>query len=63
MIALIRANYNDLSTWLMLQVDHHPAKHNHFVATPLIWFFYKTCLLELGHNSNQHIMFNWTKQF
>jgi len=63
MIALIRANYNDLSTWLMLLVDHHPVRYNHFVATPLIRFFYKTCLLELGHSSNQPIMFNWTIRF
>jgi len=58
-----RANYNDLNTWIMFQVDHHPAKHDHFVATPLIRFFYKTYLFEIGYGSNQHIMVNWQIQF
>ena len=59
-IAPYLANYNDLNTWIMFQVDHHPAKHDHFVATPLIRFFYKTYLFEVGYSSNQHIMVNWT---
>jgi hypothetical protein len=62
-IAPYLANYKDLNTWLMLQVDHHPAKHDHFVATPLIRFFYKTYLFEVGYSSNQHIMVNWQIQF
>ena len=57
------ANYNELNTWIMLQVDHHPAKHDHFVATPLIRFFYKTYLFEIGYGSNQHIMLNGQIQF
>jgi len=57
------ANYNDLNTWIMFQVDHHPAKHDHFVATPLIRLFYKTYLFEVGYSSNQHIMLNWQIQF
>jgi len=57
------ANYDDLNTWIMFQVDHHPAKHDHFVATPLIRIFYKTCLFEVGYSSNQHIMLNWQIQF
>ena len=62
-IAPYLANYNQLYTWLMLQVDHHPAKHDHFVATPLLRFFYKTYLFEIGYGSNQHIMVNWQIQF
>ena len=62
-IAPYLANYNDLNTWLMFQVDHYPAKHDHFVATPLIRFFYKTYLFEVGYSSNQHIMVNWQIQF
>ena len=62
-IAPYLANYNDLNTWIMFQVDHHPAKRDHFVATPLIRFFYKTYLFEVGYGSNQHIMVNWTIQF
>ena len=62
-IAPYLAKYNDLNTWIMFQVDHHPAKHDHFVATPLIRFFYKTYLFEVGYSSDQHIMINWQIQF
>src|SRR5205085_11001714 len=57
------ADYNQLNTWIMFQVDHHPAKHDHFVATPLIRFFYKTYLFEIGYQSDKHIMLNWQIQF
>lgn len=57
------ANYDDLNTWLMLQVDHHPAKDDSVVITPLARFFYKTTLLEAGYSSNHHVMFNWVLQF
>ena len=62
-IAPYFANYNELNTWIMLQVDHHPAKHDHFVATPLLRFFYKAYLFEVGYSSNKHIMINWQVQF
>ena len=32
------ANYDQLNTWLLLRVDHHPAKNDHFVVTPVIRF-------------------------
>jgi hypothetical protein len=57
------ANYDELNTWLLLRVDHHPAKHDHFVVTPVLRFFYKTIWLELGYSSNNHVMVNWTVQF
>jgi hypothetical protein len=62
-VAPYLAKYNDLNTWIMFQVDHHPAKHDHLVVTPLIRFFYKTYLFEVGYSSNQHIMVNWQLQF
>jgi hypothetical protein len=62
-VAPYLANYNDLNTWLMFQVDHHPAKNDHFVATPLIRLFYKTYLFEVGYSSTKHVMVNWTVQF
>ena len=62
-VAPYLADYNQLNTWLMFQVDHHPAKRDHFVATPLLRFFYKTYLFEIGYGSNQHIMVNWQIQF
>jgi hypothetical protein len=57
------ANYDDLNTWLLIRVDHHPAKNDHFVLTPVLRFFYKTIWLELGYSSNSHVMVNWTVQF
>jgi hypothetical protein len=57
------ADYDQLNTWLLLRADHHPAKHDHFVVTPVIRFFYKTIWLEAGYSSNNHVMVNWTMQF
>lgn len=57
------ANYDDLNTWLMVQVDHHPMKEDTFVTTPLARFFYKTTLVEAGYSSNRHAMLNWVLQF
>jgi hypothetical protein len=57
------ANYDELNTWLLIRVDHHPAKNDHFVVTPVLRFFYKTIWLELGYSSDNHVMVNWTKQF
>ena len=57
------ANYDDLNTWFMVQVDHHPSKEDNVVVTPLVRFFYKTTLVEAGYSSNDHVMFNWVLQF
>jgi hypothetical protein len=57
------ANYDELNTWLLIRVDHHPAKKDHFVVTPVLRFFYKTIWLEAGYSSNNHVMVNWTVQF
>jgi hypothetical protein len=57
------ANYDELNTWFLIRVDHHPAKRDHFVVTPVLRFFYKTIWLELGYSSNNHVMVNWTVQF
>lgn len=57
------ANYDDLNTWFMVQVDHHPAKEENVVVTPLVRFFYKTTLVEAGYSSNNRAMLNWVLQF
>jgi hypothetical protein len=57
------ANYDQLNTWLLIRLDHHPAKNDHFVVTPMVRFFYKTVWLEVGYSSNEHVMLNWTVQF
>lgn len=62
-VAPYLANYEDINTWVMLQIDHHPAKYDTLVLTPLVRFFYKTTLVEAGYSSNNHFMFNWVLQF
>lgn len=62
-VAPYLANYDDLNTWFMVQVDDHPAKEDTVVVTPLVRFFYKTTLVEAGYSSNDHVMFNWVLQF
>jgi hypothetical protein len=57
------ANYDELNTWLLIRADHHPAKDDHFVVTPVLRFFYKTIWFEAGYSSNNHVMVNWTVQF
>ena len=57
------ADYDDLSTWLMLQVDHHPAKDHTLTVTPLARFFYQTTLVEAGVSNHKDVMFNWQLQF
>lgn len=62
-VAPYLANYDDISTWFMVQVDDHPAKDQTWVVTPLVRFFYHTTLIEAGYSSNHHLMANWTLQF
>jgi hypothetical protein len=62
-VAPYLAEFDQLNTWVMLRVDHHPAKHDHLVVTPFVRFFYKTIWLEAGYSSNKHVMVNWTVQF
>lgn len=57
------ANYEDLNSWLMLQVDYHPKKDHSTVVTPLLRFFYKTNLIEIGVSNRRTAMFNWVLQF
>jgi len=57
------ANYDDVATWFMVQVDDHPTKNDTWVVTPLVRFFYKTTLVEAGYSSNHHLMANWVLQF
>jgi len=60
------ANYGNIHTWLMLQVEHHPEELNdddQLIATPLIRLFRGDYLAELGINTNGDAMFNWYVRF
>lgn len=52
------ADYDDLHTWLMVQVDDHPAKDKSIVVTPLVRLFYHTTLVEGGVSNNGDVMIN-----
>lgn len=62
-VAPYRANYDDLSTWLMVQVDHHPTKDRSVVVTPLVRVFYQTTLAEFGVSNDKTVLFNIYQQF
>lgn len=62
-VAPYLADYDEPSTWFMLQVDGHPTKNETWVVTPLVRFFYKTALVEGGYSSNHRVMANWILQF
>lgn len=62
-VAPYLANYDDLNTWVMIQVDHHPDKTHTTAVTPLIRLFYKTFLVEGGVSTRGTMMFNLVQQF
>lgn len=66
------ANYEELNTWLMVQVDRYDEKHlsgHHFSTlpktdvTPIVRLMYKTFLMEGGVSVRGKFMFNWIMQF
>ncbi len=62
-IAPYLASYEQLNTWVMVQVDNHPAKRHATTVTPLVRLFYKTFLIEGGVSTRGTVMFNLTQQF
>ncbi len=42
------ANYEDLNTWIIAQVDYTPQMENEFTVTPMIRLFYQNYLIEAG---------------
>ncbi len=62
-VAPYLANYDELNTWLMIQVDHHPDKTRATAVTPLVRLFYKTYLVEGGVSTRGTVMFNLVHQF
>ncbi len=62
-VAPYLGNYENLHTWLMVQVDHHPAKTHATTVTPLVRLFYKTFLIEGGVSTRGTAMLNLVQQF
>jgi hypothetical protein len=56
-------DYEDLHTWLMVQIDHHPSERNNVVITPFVRLFTQEVLGELGISNKGDVMVNATLQF
>lgn len=58
------ANYNNLHSWLMIEVTHNPTSDiDQIVTTPLIRVFKGLHLAEFGISSNQRVIFNYIIRF
>lgn len=55
--------YGDLHTWLMLQVDHNPAKADEVTFTPLVRMFKGNFLTEAGMSDKGKVLFNAVIRF
>ena len=62
-IAPYIANFGELHTWLMLEIDHAPKEVNEFTVTPLIRLFKGPSLFETGYNSKGFFLFNFVYRF
>ncbi len=57
-IAPYLGDYEDVHTWLMLQIDHSPESKNKVVLTPFLRFFKSYYMSEIGISNDGDIMFN-----
>ena len=58
------AEFGELHTWLMLEVNHHPDDPDGALTyRPLVRFFKGRHLLELGMNDRKEAMANWIARF
>lgn len=55
--------YDDLNTWLMLQLDHTPQSDKNFVVTPFIRLFKGAYLVEFGVSTSKTVLFNFMTIF
>ena len=63
-IAPYIGEYGELHTWLMLELNHHPADpEGEFTVRPLVRFFKGVHLVEIGVNNRWEGMMNWIGRF
>lgn len=71
-VAFYPVDYDRISPWAMVQIDHRAEKHLSLHAgarepkveiTPLVRVMYKAFLIEGGVSHRGKVMFNWVKQF
>lgn len=57
------ADYDDVHTWLMLEVSHTPTAEDNVVVTPFVRLFTTEVLGEFGISNKKDVLFNLTLQF
>jgi hypothetical protein len=62
-IAPYEAEFNELASWLMIQLEYHPALTRIYVITPLVRFFYRNVLFETGVSFQGDYLLNFMVHF
>lgn len=62
-IAPYIADYGELHTWFMLEVEHKPEHADNFTVTPVLRFFKDVHRVELGISNHRDALFNWVVRF
>ena len=57
-------DFNDIHTWLMIEVSHQPGySGDTVILTPLVRLFQGTRLIEMGYSSDHRLLLNWILRF
>lgn len=62
-LAPYEAEFNELASWFMIQVQYHPAMTQDYAITPLYRFYYKSFLAEAGVSLRGEWMSNFMFHF
>lgn len=62
-IAPYIGGYDDLQTWLMFEVEHSPESEDHYITMPIVRFFYREYMAEIGVSDQKDVLFNWIVRF
>ena len=62
-VAPYKTEYDELSTWLMLQINHEPEKADKIILTPIVRMFQGEYLWEVGVSDNKQLLLNWIVRF
>ena len=57
------AEYGNLHTWLMVEVEHRPEGDNPWTVTPLVRLFKGPALIEAGLSNHNDVLFNAVYRF
>lgn len=62
-LAPYEAEFNEIASWLMIQIQYHPTLQRSFAVTPLYRMFYKNVLWEAGVSVTGDWMLNFMFHF